>query len=78
MNQEWKVVVVQKVMPEIHEQVCVSTRTSVVSHHSALRMKFMLTLLVLVMSQTVKDGAVALLDGHHGSQAASVPKDIHD
>ena len=78
MNQEWKVVVVQKVMPEIHEQVCVSTKTSVASHRSAPRMKSMLMLLVHAMSQTVKDGAVALQDGPHGSQAASVPKDIHD
>ena len=78
MNPEWKVVAVQKVMPGIHEQVCVSIKTSVASHHSAPRMKFMLTLLVLAMNQTVKDGVVALQDGLHGSQAASVPRDIQD
>ena len=78
MNQEWKVVAVQKVMPEIHEPVCVSIKTSVANHPSALRMKFMLTLLALVMSQTVKDGVVALQDGPLGTQAASVPKDIQD
>ena len=78
VNQEWKVVDVNLIMPEIHEQICVSPKTSVVGHRSVLKMKFILMLLALVMSPTVKDGAVALQDGPHGTQAASVPKDIQD
>ena len=78
VSQEWRVVDVHKIMPGIHEQAFAFIKTSVANHHSVLRMKFMLMLQVLVMSQIVKDGAVALQDGLRGNQGASVLKDTQD